>query len=88
MDISVEVPEWIDNIPVGIIGPHAFRGYVFYNNINDSFNYTFIQSISCGRNLRKIEERTIPGVITIKAPAGSYARKYAIKNKCKYEERE
>ncbi|MCR5782891.1 MAG: hypothetical protein K6G90_09185 [Clostridia bacterium] len=78
---------WDETIPVGFIGWHAFRGYIIYK-LNDSFSYSKIKSISCGRNLRKIEGKTIPGVITIKATAGTYARKYALKNKCKYEDRE
>ena len=86
-DISVEIPEFIDNIPVGFIGQHAFEGYIFYT-LEGPLDRSYIKSISCGRKLRRIEGKTIPGVITIKAPAGSFAHKYALKNKCKYEERE
>ncbi|MBQ6163167.1 MAG: hypothetical protein IJK23_01695 [Clostridia bacterium] len=84
-DISVVLPDWIDHIPVCILGEHVFRGYIFYH-LNDSLNYSKIKSISCGRNLRAIEGKALSEVITIKAPLYSYARKYALQSRCKYEE--
>ena len=77
-DINVLIPEYIDNIPVGILDMYVFMGYIFEK-------YSLIKSITFGSNIRKIL-CDIPKTIKIKAPKGCYARKFALKNKCDFEE--
>lgn len=92
--INIVIPNYIDNIPVGILDELAFSNYIF-ETIDEEYingrwkkcktyhNYAKVISISFGNNIRKIGQVFHKDIMLI-VPQDSYAHKYAEKHGCYY----
>ena len=84
--LNIVIPNYIDDVPVGILDKCVFMYYIFddigYKKMDYS-NYADVISISFGSNIKKIEQIFRDDILLI-VPKNSYAHKYAKKNKCNY----